>query len=46
MSRTDRPTVGNAIYERNPCSKDLRVLRTRERNSACSEDTGNAFPLQ
>lgn len=40
------PIVGNAIYKRNPCSKDLRVWRTSERNSACLEDIGSAFPLQ
>ena len=40
------PIVGNAIYKSNPCSKDLRVLRTSKRNSACFEDLGGASPLQ
>lgn len=48
MPRTSRPTVGNATYKRNSCSKDLnlRVLRTSERNSACVEAIGSVFLLQ
>lgn len=46
MPRTSRPTVGNAMNKRDSCSKDLRVLRTSERNSACVEAIGSVFPLQ